>query len=91
MASKIVSPDRLGRILACFSFVNVLSTMLTPLMSYTYSETVEWNPGFVYCLLCGILGISLLLSSWVFVKQRRLLKKYKKEGKIVPFLHHKAA
>ena len=54
--------------------------LLSPVVEQIYAKTIDWHPGFVFCLCCLILipmiGMSLhTVWSWrVLMKRRELVK-----------------
>ena len=78
--SKLVGPDDVGKIFACIGVVQAAGRLVIPIYSMIYMATVEWYPAFVYCLMNGLIMLTLLGCIYCYLKVKKL-KLYEEEKK----------
>jgi len=80
--TKIVGEKDVGKVFACVGAIQALVGLFSPLYSLIYRNTLEWHPGFVYCISCTVLALMLVLTLYAYIFMRKF-EKWKKNQQLM--------
>ena len=71
--SKLVDESDVGKVLSLISCVNGLLNMIGPTYNIVYVETLDWHPGFIYCVASVFLVYEMSVALYVgfFLRKHR--------------------
>merc|ERR1712241_511852 len=62
MGTKIVGRQDIGKVFACIASIQSVVELVGPVYHLIYLGTIDWYPGFAYCVSAFILIIMIVLT-----------------------------